>query len=152
MKRGSPERSVQVTLKRWLQLVLPAGSIIAAVKNEHAPRSEDPNARARFFAKRKAEGVLAGTPDLACWLPEGRTLLVEVKAPGGVVSETQTELHAKLRALGHTVIVATSIETCRGALLDAGFALREAAGQAVAVTKVRVAKARNRLVSDEVPF
>ena len=154
IRRASPERTVQVTLRRWLDLVLPVGSIVAAVKNEHAASSADPMARARFHAKRKAEGVLTGFPDMVALLPGGRTLLIEVKAPtGGVVSEAQDGLHTQLRSLGYTVVLATSIETCRGGLLAAGVPLREAAGQAVGVAKVRVAKAKTaRMPADVVPF
>ena len=153
VKRGSPERSVQVALRRWLELVLPVGSIVFAVKNESAAKSSDPMARARFFAKRKAEGVLTGFPDMGLLIPGPQTVLVEVKPPtNGVLSDAQDGLHTRLRSLGFPVIVATSIETARGGLLALGIPLREAAGQAVGVAKVRVAKRRVRLLNDRVPF
>lgn len=152
-RRASPERTVQVTLRRWLDMVLPAGSVTAAVKNEHAAASADPMARARFHAKRKAEGVVTGFPDMVALLPGGRTVLIEVKAPRtGVVSDAQDGLHTRLRSLGHVVILADSIEACRGGLLAAGVPLREAAGQAVAVAKVRVAKPKVRLLNDPLPW
>lgn len=153
VKRGSPERAVQVTLRRWLDVVLPAGSVTAAVKNEHAAASADPMGRARFHAKRKAEGVVAGFPDLVVLLPGGRTLLIEVKAPRtGVISDAQAGLHTRLRSMGHTVIVATCIEDARGGLLAAGVKPREAPGQAVSTARVRVAKPKGRLRADAVPW
>ena len=36
----------------------------------------------------------------------GKTLLVEIKRPGGKVSAAQTSRHASLAALGHPVTVA----------------------------------------------
>lgn len=147
--RGSPERQVQVTLRRWLETVLPLGTIVAAVKNESAPKSQDPNARARYFAKRKAEGVVTGFPDLAVLMPGGQILLVEVKAPKtGILSAAQDGLHARLRTLGYPVVVAMSVETCRGALQALRIPLRETAGQQVAAARVRVTKPRRRLLND----
>ena len=152
MTRSAPERTVQRSLLDWLRRVLPQGSIVAAVVNEQAGSSSDPMARARFGMARKASGVVSGWPDLVACIPGGRSFYVEVKAPGGVVSESQQDVHAKLRALDHTVIVADSIESCRGGLAIAGIALREAAGQAVAAPKVRSAKRTVRLTNDAVPF
>jgi hypothetical protein len=153
MKRGSPERSAQTAFIRWARLVLPPGSLVAAIKNEEAPRSSDPMARARFQMARKASGVLVGMPDVVCVLPEGRTDWCEMKAPqNGVISLNQQGVHDRMRSMGHQVIIATSIETARGALQQIGIPLHEAAGQAVAVAKVRVAKPRARLTSDRMPF
>lgn len=57
-------------------------------------------------AKLKAEGVVAGVPDL---LVPAWCLWVEMKrAEGGSVSAEQRDWHAYLRSIGHTVIV------CRG--------------------------------------
>jgi hypothetical protein len=125
-KRGSPERSVQVSLKRYLEQVLP-GCIVAAVKNEHQARSDDKLAVARFHAKRKAEGVRAGFPDMVIVLPAGRTFYIEVKAPKGVLSDAQRELHGRMREMGHLVLVAKSIDALRDGLRAAGIATRDAA-------------------------
>ena len=153
IRRASPERAVQVTLRRWLELVLPVGTIVFAVKNEHAPKHADPIARARFFSKRKAEGVLPGFPDLGALMPGPQTVLFEVKAPKtGVVSDVQDGLHTRLRTLGYPVVVANSIETARGGLQALGIPLREAAGQATATARVRVAKPRKRLLNDPLPL
>jgi hypothetical protein len=123
-KRRAPERSVQVTLKRYIEQTIP-GAMVAAVKNEHKARSKDKLAISRFHAKRKAEGVKFGFPDLIVLLPEGRSFLVEVKGPGGSLTDNQRELHPRIRAIGHTVIVAKSIESLRAGLRDAGIRTRD---------------------------
>lgn len=145
VRRASPERQVQVKLRRWLQTVLPVGTIVAAIKNEHAPRSKTREGRIAFFAKRKAEGVVTGFPDLLALMPAGQAVLIEVKAPKtGTVSQAQSNLHGVLRSLGYPVIVANSVESARGALLEQGIKLREAAGEPVELARVRVAKSRGR--------
>ena len=139
-KRGTPERTIQIAILRWARLVLPPGSVVAAIKNEEAPRSDEKYARARFQAARKVSGTLVGMPDLVCILPGGQTAWLEIKAPGGVVSDAQQGVHDRLRALGHVVGLATSIEAARAVLQNAGVPLREAAGQLLVPTKVRTAK------------
>ena len=152
-RQGSPERAVQRTLVCWLRLVLPAGAIVAAIANEEKARSANVVSRARFGAARRASGIVTGVPDLFAALPGGKIVWVEVKAPtNGVLSDAQDGLHTRLRTLGHQVVVATSVETCRGALQALGIPLREAAGQQVATALVRVAKPRRRLLNDAVPL
>ena len=149
--RATPERSVQISVIRWLRLVLPPGSVVCAIKNEEQSRSEDPMARARFQMARKASGVVSGIPDLLACIPGGRSLFCEVKAPGGVVSAAQQRVHFALRALAHTVIVADSIESARAGLIAVGIVLREAAGQPVANPRVRYERSR-AVIEDTVPF
>lgn len=152
-KHGSPERAVQRTLVRWLRLVLPPGAIVAAIANEEKARSASAASRGRFGAARRASGVVTGVPDLFAALPGGKVVWVEVKAPAnGVLSDAQDGLHNRLRTLGHQVIVATSVETARGSLQALGIPLREAAGQATATARVRVARPRKRLLNDPVPL
>ena len=148
MTKGSPERTIQVAIVRWLRLVLPRGSVVFAVKNEHAPSSLSARSRMAFFSKRKAEGVLGGVPDIVCALP-GRTLFLETKTEVGVLSEKQQVVHEQLRAIGHPVGVVVDIDSARGFLLRCGVELREAAGQPTREVSVRKAK---RLVDDDLPF
>ncbi len=67
--------------------------------------------------KLKEEGLLPGSPDLVFALEQGRTLWLEMKKEGGRLSDEQVGLHSKLRALGHEVMVAYSVdqamEICR---------------------------------------
>ncbi len=63
-----------------------------------------------------AKNEMAGFPDLLVLLPEGRTMWIEVKQPGKSPSESQVTRHRELRALGHTVVVAASVEDVRAYL------------------------------------
>lgn len=128
-KRGAPERLAQVAVVAYLKLALPAGSLVFAVKNEHGASGRTAGQRARFGAKRKAEGVAAGFPDLGVLLPGGRTVFIEMKAPkSGRLSDAQRMRHAELRALGFGVGVATSIDTAEAALRALGVPLNGEAG------------------------
>ena len=52
------------------------------------------------------EGALAGIPDLQICLEGGKVIWIELKrTKGGVLSPAQKEIHARLEALGHTVII-----------------------------------------------
>lgn len=55
-----------------------------------------------------------GWPDRQIILPGCRVLWIELKAPGreSNVSPNQEVVHAKLRALGHLVLVSSSVEEC----------------------------------------
>ena len=151
-KVGAPERQAQRAVIAWIRAVCP-GAVVAAITNEERGAGRTTLQRARFGLARKRSGVVTGMPDVLVLLDGGRVLLIEMKAPGGgVLSEAQAELHGRLRALGHTVGVATSIETARGVLLGAGVPLREAAGQAVGVAKVRTVRAKSRVPADQVPL
>ncbi len=148
------ERQTQVPLVRWLRLVLPVGSVVAAVKNEERGRAATPEQRMRFGQALKASGVLTGFPDLICLLPGGTGFLVEVKRPvGGVVSDAQDGLHTRLWSMGWPVIIATSQESARYGLQQLGVRLREAPGQPIEVPRFRVERPKvPRLVDDAVPF
>ena len=124
-KRGSPERQAQCSVVEFLEMSLPAGSIVAAVKNEHGAKGKTEGQRKRFGAKRREEGVKAGFPDLVLCLPGPRVVFIEMKAPkSGVLSDAQRARHAELRALGFDVAVARSIETAKAALREMGVPLK----------------------------
>lgn len=58
-------------------------------------------------ARLKSEGVKSGVPDV-CWpVPVGRFagLYIEMKIPGGSVSDAQDQWHSDLRATHHAVSV-----------------------------------------------
>jgi hypothetical protein len=65
---------------------------------------------AREGASLKVQGVLAGAPDLLLLLPLGECVHIEMKSQTGRLSAQQVEVHARLTALGHRVIVARSAE------------------------------------------
>lgn len=54
-------------------------------------------------------GAPNGTPDVLVLMRCGQTLWVETKKVGGKVSEVQTEMHKRMRGLGHAVTVARSV-------------------------------------------
>lgn len=141
------EGPTQAGLVKFLREVLPIGSRVAAVLNEGVGvRSTDPHARARYFAARKAAGMLIGFPDLIIACPHGVTIYLETKRPvGGVLSVAQQDVHASLRALGHHVGVATSPETALTVLQAAGVLLRHVHGLVPAVARVRLARRDDRL-------
>jgi Holliday junction resolvase len=58
----------------------------------------------------KLAPTVAGLPDRLVLLPGGRTLLVELKAPGGKLRPVQAAMHERLFALGHEVVVLSSVE------------------------------------------
>ena len=55
-----------------------------------------------------------GWPDRLICVPGCRVLWIELKAPGreSNLSPNQVIVHAKLRALGHLVLVSSSVEEC----------------------------------------
>lgn len=56
-------------------------------------------------AKAKVTGITAGEPDIRIYLPNGRLGLIECKADKGKLSDGQTKRHARLKELGHEVVV-----------------------------------------------
>lgn len=150
------EKDIQETIVAWLRRVLPAGSIVQAVRNEAAPRSKAPHARARYHAKRMRAGLAWGFPDLVLIVP-GRTLFLELKRPAsGEVSATQADMHRRIRDTGHAVGLATGVEEARWFLREQGVPLSEGATEPAREAKVRTVKARIgrsgfRLPADKVP-
>jgi len=56
-------------------------------------------------ARLKRTGLLKGWPDIVMAIQDGKTIWIEMKKIGGKLSKVQIKIHAKLRALGHLVIV-----------------------------------------------
>jgi hypothetical protein len=120
------ERETQRAVLDWLQLALPPGSKVQHVANESmVDPSWSSGRKAAYFAGRKRDGVQDGFPDLAILLPGGRTVWVEMKRPRlGTPSPEQLALHRELRAIGHDVEIASSIEGVEAFLRGAGVPLR----------------------------
>ena len=91
------------------------------------------NPRALFFAvpnsgyrhiyaatKFKAEGVVSGTPDLVFILEGGKTGFLELKAPKGVLSETQKAFREKALQTGAFWEYACDFDTAWGVLAGWG--------------------------------
>jgi hypothetical protein len=60
------------------------------------------------FHDRSRRKNSAGWPDLFVFKPEGKVILVELKASGGKLRKEQRELKLQLNWLGHTVHVVRS--------------------------------------------
>jgi hypothetical protein len=65
-------------------------------------------------------GVWAGEPDLRIYLDGGVTVLLEVKAERGRLSDTQQVAHLELQSFGHWVYVVRSVDEARVALIRHG--------------------------------
>ena len=56
-----------------------------------------------YFHDRSRKENKAGLPDLICFLPEGRTVIIELKAKGGRLSPEQVHTLRMLKYLKHEV-------------------------------------------------
>lgn len=149
-RNAAPEYSVQVACYRYLKAVLP-DAFVYAVENAAQPKSDSEGARMNFHAKRKNKGVTPGVPDLHALLFGPVVLQVEVKAPGGIVSERQQDVRDEVMRRGGIWMVADGIESLRWELTKAGIALREAPGQPAAPARVKWAP-RAAIIDNEFPF
>jgi hypothetical protein len=108
--RNYPERAIQT-------------AIVAAVRRLCKPQQglcyAIPNGGKRDVisaARLKAEGVLAGMPDLGFALPGGVTAYLEIKSAKGRQSVQQEFIEKQLTHLGHRYAVAHSIDEAWGVL------------------------------------
>ena len=60
-----------------------------------------------------ARGVAAGWPDLLAILPNGRSIFLELKAPGKKASELQAYRAKVLRDLGHDILATSDFNEAR---------------------------------------
>ena len=124
--RAHPERDLSRAVINYVRQVVPQG-VTGLIPIEQGAWSNDPMARARYGAARRASGCLKGSPDAFSAVPGGKTIWWEFKAPKGCVSDAQAALHHQLRAAGHIVAVCRSIEDARATLRAAGVRTVEAA-------------------------
>lgn len=106
------EHQIQTVAVTWLRIKFPR-LIIYAVPNGGFRNP-------REAVKLKAEGVLAGVPDLH--IPHARngyhSLYVEVKSAEGVVSKKQKEIHKQLRETDNMVVVCRTVLQIKRAVVD----------------------------------
>lgn len=121
--KAETETPNQHRMVRWLKLVLPRGSIVAAYLNERGPAvygTEEQ--RRRYGADINKSGRKAGMPDLSFYVPGARVGFIEVKRQfGGRVEAVQLQCHTELRFLGFPVCVAENIDDIRQYLIENGF-------------------------------
>lgn len=99
------ESSLQIACVRWFRLQYP-NHLIFAIPNGG-------NRNAITGAILKAEGALAGVPDLfvACANFHHFGLFIEMKSDKGKLSEAQIYIRSKLELKGYRVEVCNSVES-----------------------------------------
>jgi hypothetical protein len=112
------EHLIQVRLCDYLRFALRSEAYFFAIPNQS-------NRHISNAAKMKAEGVKSGITDLCFMLPAGRVAWLEMKKPGGSLSDTQKVFRDLCAVLGHTWGVAKSVDEAL-ALLTAWDALKPA--------------------------
>jgi hypothetical protein len=65
----------------------------------------------------KGLGVRVGIPDIVA-VHDGRCFALELKAPGGRLSDTQRDCHTRLRAAGAAVAVVTGVDEAVAQLVE----------------------------------
>jgi len=115
------EAVLQEQVIRWLDSHLVEGEVVH-IRNESRAKLD--------CVKGKAAGINKGAPDLLVFLPHGRTVMIELKAPKGPNGEkpgyqspAQKDFQARAEALGFAYTVCRSVEEARTALEAAGAAL-----------------------------
>jgi hypothetical protein len=106
--RAKIEHKFQVALVKTLRAMKPVPLFFAI------PNAGKMHVRHRMNLL--AEGLLPGAPDLSFPLPGGRTGYLELKAPKGVLSETQEAFRDAVIPLGHYWEFAKDFDTAWGVL------------------------------------
>lgn len=94
------EHQEQVAFIKWFRQQY-KGVLIFAIPNAGVRSPQ-------LAAYMKAEGLVPGIPDLC--IPEWNTWIEFKRVKGGKVSPEQAEIHQRLQAIGHTVLVAHGCE------------------------------------------
>jgi len=107
---NSPEHKVQVSIVKWLRIVMPM-CMVQHSRNEVMKRG---STGMREVVKAKAGGMMPGFPDLIC-LPYASVgpFFLEVKSARGSTSSTQKQVHEMLRERGYKVAVVKTIDDVR---------------------------------------
>jgi hypothetical protein len=124
-KVGAPRRTdrnaearVQAAAVDWIRAAAPQVLVFHPANGGWRRPAE----AARF----KWIGVVAGIPDLVIVVDPGRVFFLEVKAPGGGVSDVQRDIIFRLGALRAPCAIVQSIEDVRQAFALWGIPTREA--------------------------
>lgn len=103
---GLSERAVQRSILKLCGALMPDVFITHVPNGAHLAGSNI--AKFKQMGALKGDGLKPGFPDLLC-LWSGGAALIEVKREkGGVISDAQKTLHAKLEAIGWPVCIAAS--------------------------------------------
>jgi hypothetical protein len=102
------EHIEQVNFVRWFRLQYP-GVVIFAIPNGGQRHKAT-------AAKLKAEGVVAGVPDI--FIPAW-AIWIEMKKPGGKVTDSQATMKQYLEGCGYTVYVCYGFDDARKVIQNA---------------------------------
>lgn len=107
-KRATPEEDLHKLVVKYLNLQLPFGAVFHHSPNEgkHKPQ---------YRKKQIAMGMQAGWPDLEIFYDD-RVLFIELKAGKNTLSDTQKELHPKLKSNGFNVVTCWTLDEVKAAL------------------------------------
>ena len=104
------EQEIHTSIVAWLQLALPAQSVV-----HHSPN--EGRHHVAYRQKQKKMGMQTGWPDLELFVPdqsfvsgESRPIFLEVKSKKGRLRDTQIEILEQLRDLACHVCVVRSID------------------------------------------
>ena len=115
-RRRHLESDLQRAVHQFLSVALPANAVHFSIPNG-LMRSK------KAAAIAQGEGCRAGVPDLAV-VANGRAIFIELKAPKGVFSAAQREIHRRLIYAGATVCWCRSVDDVQVSLLEAGVLLK----------------------------
>lgn len=98
------EAKIQVAIVQYLQSL---GIWFCSIPNEAAGSGSSVKIR---MSNLIAMGLRSGAPDLLAFLPGGRLLALEIKAPNGTQSQTQKSFQDRLENLGFEYYIVRSVE------------------------------------------
>ena len=114
MKKAQPESRLQQAIVQYLRA---RGFFVVHVPNG-SKLSGTSQQRAMTGTRLKAEGTVAGFPDLLVYASGGRVGHIEVKVEGNYQQPSQKACQAALEGLGHHYAICRSLndvdETLRG--------------------------------------
>lgn len=113
-KRKHPEDQIQTAIVAFLAVYESQGKLSYFA----VPNGEKRDAVTG--AKLKRLGTRAGVPDIVILFPGNHTIFLEVKAPKGALSESQTAWFTWLNAARYTVAVVRSVDEAK-AMIDREF-------------------------------
>lgn len=97
------EHKIQVRLLDYLAYAARADIYYFAIPNQS-------NRHIQNAVKMKAEGVRSGIADLCFMFPQGRVGWLEMKKPGGTLSDNQKNFRDICKALSHDWAIAKSVD------------------------------------------
>jgi len=110
---GNKETPIQQAIICYLQMLENQGRLIFLRNNSFAGRIQRANGSQGYINNRKP-----GSPDVLVFLNNGRSLMIEIKAPKGKLNEAQQEFKLRAERLGHDYLIARGIECVEAKLKE----------------------------------